>query len=277
VSPLKAAEVGERALKTKVFISWSGQRSKAIALALRVWIPRVLQTVEPFVSDKDIDAGRRWSDEIARELEDSSFGIICVTPENQKEPWLLFEAGALAKHAKTAKVIPYLHGGLDFAHLAGSPLAAFQGAKQSGRDGTYAVISSLNKELASPLPEGPLIETFDMWWSKLNESLHAADVAHSEPAPKPPTVEQQLSEVLGAVFAVGDEVRHLSTQLLLRQNALPGSVARSWNVPATIQGVETLERVLKLAEEAHASENEYASRRTELLERLERSSPKEKT
>lgn len=45
----------------KVFISWSGKRSKAMANALKEWIPLIVQHAEPFVSDKDISAGDRWA------------------------------------------------------------------------------------------------------------------------------------------------------------------------------------------------------------------------
>lgn len=48
---------GFGAIALKVFISWSGERSKEMANALREWLPMVLQYVEPFVSDKDISAG----------------------------------------------------------------------------------------------------------------------------------------------------------------------------------------------------------------------------
>jgi hypothetical protein len=53
----------------KVFISWSGTRSKELANALRDWLPLALSYVKPWVSDKDIGAGDRWAQSIAGELE----------------------------------------------------------------------------------------------------------------------------------------------------------------------------------------------------------------
>jgi hypothetical protein len=49
------------------------------------------------MSDEDIDSGARWNDSIAKSLDDTHFGIVCATRENQHAPWLIFEAGALAK------------------------------------------------------------------------------------------------------------------------------------------------------------------------------------
>ncbi|WP_132093928.1 TIR domain-containing protein [Caulobacter sp. BK020] len=67
--------------KLKVFISWSGDRSKALAQAIHGWLPLVLHYVEPWLSQSDIDAGERWSVEVAKELSACTFGITCVTRE----------------------------------------------------------------------------------------------------------------------------------------------------------------------------------------------------
>jgi hypothetical protein len=65
----------------KVFISWSGRKSRDAAELFRDWLPSVLQDVRPFVSSRDIRAGMRWQAEIAGELDDTDFGLICVTQE----------------------------------------------------------------------------------------------------------------------------------------------------------------------------------------------------
>jgi hypothetical protein len=40
-----------------VFISWSGDQSKAIAEELRNWIPSVLQFARPYFTPNDIEKG----------------------------------------------------------------------------------------------------------------------------------------------------------------------------------------------------------------------------
>ena len=67
----------------KLFISWSGDRSRIVAEALRSWIPDIIQAVKPWVSGVDIRAGTRWSREVEQQLLDTRFGILCLTKENQ--------------------------------------------------------------------------------------------------------------------------------------------------------------------------------------------------
>src|SRR5258706_2823307 len=95
------------------FISWSGERSRHVAKALRDWLPMVLQATKPFMSKKDIDKGSRWHVELAKALEVTKVGIICLTPENLSASWLLFEAGGLSKTPNPRPLrLPFLLSGL---------------------------------------------------------------------------------------------------------------------------------------------------------------------
>jgi hypothetical protein len=53
----------------KVFISWSGPRSQAIAQTLHTWLKDVIQTLDPWISVEDIDKGQQWGRSLAEELE----------------------------------------------------------------------------------------------------------------------------------------------------------------------------------------------------------------
>ena len=161
----------------KVFISWSGGRSKALAVALREWLPLVLHYVEPWLSDADIEAGDRWASSIAQELSASSFGIVCVTPENMNSPWVLFEAGALTKSLETSKVIPLLLD-LEFSDISG-PLSQFQ-AKKLGHDGIAEVIHSLQASCEHSIPEDRATKLFDGLWGQFEEKLESLPAKPSE-------------------------------------------------------------------------------------------------
>ncbi len=129
-----------RGCALEVFISWSGDRSEKVAEALRDWLPSVIQSVRPFMSASDIEKGSRWSNDLAMHLENAQFGLICLTQENLKAPWLIFEAGALSKSIENSRVAPYLYG-VSQAQLQG-PLAQFQ-ASIADKDSTLEVVKSI--------------------------------------------------------------------------------------------------------------------------------------
>lgn len=152
----------------KVFISWSGERSQALAQALHDWIPLVLHNVEPWLSEADIEAGDRWAEAVAKELADSNFGIICVTSENVGSPWVLFEAGALAKSMQGSKVIPLLLD-LDIRDITG-PLAQFQ-AKKVDKAGISEVIHSINQTANQAIPDARAKQLFDALWPEFEKKV----------------------------------------------------------------------------------------------------------
>lgn len=153
----------------KIFISWSGTRSKLVAEALRTWLNDVIQLLEPWVSSQDIDKGARWSSDIAHQLEESSIGIICLTRENIDASWILFEAGALAKTIDRTFVCTYL---LDLkpAELQG-PLIQFQ-ATVANKEDTLKLLQTINKALGEKARSNEQLEkAFRKWWPELEKVL----------------------------------------------------------------------------------------------------------
>ena len=129
----------------KIFISWSGEKARRVAVALKAFLQDVNQGWIPWYSDADILAGQRWGAELATELETTEYGIVCVTQESLQNPWPMFEAGALSKSVKGARLCPYL---IDIARsqLIG-PLSQFQAKEASKVVARNALV--LSRECAS--------------------------------------------------------------------------------------------------------------------------------
>jgi hypothetical protein len=155
------------------FLSWSGQRSKSVAVALEKWLGQVIQAVEPWIS-VDIEKGARWGPEISDRLEQSRVGILCLTRENLESRWVLFEAGALSK-AKDAYVCTLLIG--ITASDVEPPLSQFQHTTTDKSDMLRllrAINSAVAKEGERALTEQALSEIFDTFWPSLEGSIKAA-------------------------------------------------------------------------------------------------------
>jgi hypothetical protein len=181
----------------KVFISWSGERSQILAQALRDWLPMVLHFAEPWLSHSDIEAGDRWANVVAKELESTKFGIICITRENLASPWILFEAGALAKSMQEGRVIPLLLD-IEFKDITG-PLAQFQ-AKKVEHSGLSDVVNSINQFSETKLTETRLAPQFETLWPALEKKVAAipktpAPAKHNRPQHE--ILEELVSSVRG--------------------------------------------------------------------------------
>jgi hypothetical protein len=131
----------------KIFLSWSGETSHRVAGALHCWLPYILQSLRPFISSTDISKGARWGDTLAAELQDTQYGIICITPYNIRKPWMNFEAGALSKIVDRSYVSPFLFR-VERSSITG-PLSQFQSTLYSEED-VFNLISSINSRLEPP-------------------------------------------------------------------------------------------------------------------------------
>lgn len=159
----------------KVFISWSGEASRQVAEALRGWLPSVIQAVEPWMSAEDMMGGARWRVALAEELENTDVGISCLTPNNLRAPWILYEAGAVTKSVDESFLVPYLLG-LETTQVTG-PLAEFQ-AVRATEEGTKDLLKTINEALGDEGLDAELLSrSFGMWWPELEPKLAGIDVS----------------------------------------------------------------------------------------------------
>jgi hypothetical protein len=148
----------------KVFISWSGDLSEEVAGILRKYLPCMIQGLDVFTSQHDIESGSRWSLQLAKEFDECNFGILCLTPKNLNSSWLLFEAGSLSKHID-GRACCLLLGDLSPADVVG-PLSQFQNRRLNLEE-FKKLIQDVNDKTERPLTESQLSLIFDKWWKDI--------------------------------------------------------------------------------------------------------------
>lgn len=146
-----------------MFLSWSGEFSKSVATEFYRWIPCVVQSANPWISNIDVRAGSYWSQELQHKLKTASIGVLFVTHENLTAPWLNFEAGALSRQRANNFVCPFLID-LTFDQLLRSPLDQFQSQKLD-KMGTWGLVSRIHQNLAGGNVRLDVVEkSFEKFW-----------------------------------------------------------------------------------------------------------------
>lgn len=221
--------------RTKVFLTWSGQRSNGVATALRKWLPRVIQNLDPWMSETDMDKGTQWSSEISVQLRQSRIGIICLTPENLGEPWINFEAGALSR-LEGSYACTYLY---DLATQSIQfPLAQFQSTKAEKED-TRKLVQTINKAInEEALPVEQLNEAFEKWWPDLSTALSQITQTPSEAQPPRRSTEEVLEEIVSTIRENSHAQSTILNEVRLVRNGLEADAEQAfrWN-PQTSQSV----------------------------------------
>ena len=166
----------------KIFIGWSKENSKRIAEQLRDMLLHLFDpNLELFMSAKDVSSGVDWEKELYKELEQSSFGIICFSGSNRFNPWLFFEAGFLK--ANESEICPYLH---DLsANEIPSPLRSFQSA-YCDEESTLKMILDINKKLGNQKGHNPEIlkDNFKHQWQDFEKRLRDINANYDNSKPE---------------------------------------------------------------------------------------------
>lgn len=186
----------------KVFLSFSETKSQKAALALRDWLPNVIQSLDPWIS-YDIKKGVQWFGQISKELSDAKVGILCLTKANRQNPWLLFEAGALGKGRQDTHVCTFL---LDLEPMdLEQPLGSFQHTTRD-RGSFYQLLETLNYKLedGTRLQADILERAFGKFWPDLEKQFDEILKDHCEDDQSPVRPQEQvLAEILDSVRALG--------------------------------------------------------------------------
>jgi hypothetical protein len=182
----------------RVFISWSGESSKALARCFNNWLPRVLQATEPWFSEEAVAPGSRWLQELITNLRAQDFFVACVTPESLASAWFNFEVGIAASKLLgdegKQRLCPILWK-LDNRDIR-QPLAMFQTLSTSEGD-IRKLVTEMNNRLERGLSPADLEASFQKWWPDLARCLETIpDESNPATARRP---EDILDEILATV------------------------------------------------------------------------------
>ncbi|ETW92528.1 MAG: hypothetical protein ETSY1_43245 [Candidatus Entotheonella factor] len=163
---------GSQGKVMKIFISWSGDDCKAVALELQKWLPDLMESVEPWMSE-DIPPGSVWIEKLRLQLDQAVFAIICLKKETYNAPWVLFECGAVAKTiSDDVAIVPYLID-LTQEDLIRSPLGQFKPV-MANKEETWNLVALINQKLADhKVEENRLESRYNRSWSSLESIITA--------------------------------------------------------------------------------------------------------
>lgn len=205
-------------MSTKIFLSWSKNQSKEYALIFNRELKILFPTpgFEIFMSDEDISMGSLGITTILDNLSSSEFGIFFITEENQGEPWLNFEAGALSKGITENRVIPIGFDGIEIGFL-NTPLKNFQGFTFE-EEKFKASMKQINAASDAPLANASFDVLLASCWNNITESMEKLPPKKKEAKKKDlDIVEGKLNLIISELSKVNSS--HASGVLQIRKIA----------------------------------------------------------
>jgi hypothetical protein len=184
----------------------------------------VIQRAKPWMSANDIEKGSRGLNEVSKALEGIRVGIVCLTPENLKGRWLLFEAGALSKGIDDkTRLCTYLIGDLKPEEIE-PPLGMFQ-ATRSEKEDTRKLVHAINNALSDdPINHDILNRSFDLMWPELEKVLRELPVPEISERPPKRDMADMVAELLERSRADANRKKqsaHLDEFLPIFEELLP--------------------------------------------------------
>ncbi|QDT94178.1 TIR domain-containing protein [Gimesia algae] len=221
-------------MKTKVFLSWGGATSRDIAKETKRWMESVIQAVDPFYSDRNIESGSYFPAELIKPLEATNIGVLCLTKECLNNKWVHFETGNLFKGDTKSRVHTLLFG-LESSQVE-SPLSFFQ-HKNFEKQKFKEFMEVINEDTGElKLDPNRFNEYFDREWPLYEENINnilkqdsgSCDI---KPRPQSDMIEEILELVRSTQRNISAEkyeqrYKYLVAQLLFLVNKMGKHVPR---------------------------------------------------
>lgn len=139
-------------------------RARRFASAFAELLAEVDRTTKTWISEEDISLGVQWFKEIEKALKSARAGVVLLTPENYRSPWLVYEAGSMVQ--KGIRVIP-IRVNLPI-NLIPRDYPLVEQATDNSKEGIRKVVDQLQGELGSPTPDD---RSFDTAWAEFGARL----------------------------------------------------------------------------------------------------------
>jgi hypothetical protein len=117
-----------------------------------------------------IEKGSVWFDEVTDALDVARAGLICLTPENRRAPWLHYEVGALARKLRDGGRKGAIFTFLLEPTALESPLSAYQ-ATVAERADTRRLVESIVRAMGLEDAAKGWELRYDGWWQELRTTL----------------------------------------------------------------------------------------------------------
>lgn len=224
-----------------IFLSWSGDQSKAIAEKFKSFLSKTIQQANPYISSQNIDLGSIWSRSLMKEATQRKFGLIFITSENKSSPWIHYEAGCLMKDLDEDRVVPILFG-IKKGDVKG-PLSLLQ-MIEFDKDSVVDLLKQINQGTANPIGLDNFTEIFETFFPKAFEEIQdlmsKGNNTKSERDPQ-----DLLYEMLGNTR----EIKKMVIEMFMNHNSYESNNSRNYVANLKVQ------ELFKLLEE-NCSENE---------------------
>lgn len=164
----------EGEISLKIFISWSKNKSREIALEVKDFFEGLFHnSIELWMSSDSIEYGSTFIIDINDALRKSDCCIAIITEENINSSWIMYEIGAIAgksyfssDNLDTKAVIPIIFDGIDDKKFSNSPINQFQRLR-FGKESIFNLSKQLNKRVGIYSSETSLEKQFNLNWNGL--------------------------------------------------------------------------------------------------------------